>query len=52
VAGPPQRVRDKLARIAEVARYCAAMSRENMEIVKRVVDAFNAHDIERWLRFL
>jgi ketosteroid isomerase-like protein len=28
------------------------MSRENVEIVKRAVDAFNAHDLDRYLRVL
>ncbi len=27
------------------------MSQENVEIVKRVVEAFNAHDVEQWLSF-
>jgi ketosteroid isomerase-like protein len=28
------------------------MSRENVEIVKRAVDAFNAHELDRYLSFL
>jgi ketosteroid isomerase-like protein len=27
------------------------MSQENVEIVRRAADAFNAHDVERWLSF-
>jgi ketosteroid isomerase-like protein len=28
------------------------MSQENVAIVKRAVDAFNAHDVEQWLSFI
>ena len=29
-----------------IARYCAAMSQENVEIIRRLVDAWNRQDID------
>ena len=30
------------------ARYCAAMSQENVEVVRQAIDAFNRRDLEAW----